>query len=127
MKVTTITKTVKSLRLGQLLRDIDYHFWALMMACLWVSSAVVTIDPAFADAYKGAQIAVAQHLPTQSSQNLSDAYLALKGAALGAKYKERGVVREDLEETLEGLLKTGQISLLYRNAILSGYDKGLTK
>jgi len=55
--------------------------------------------------------------------SVSDACLTLSGVSLGVKYKERGVARKDLEQTLDGLLRDGKINLLYKQAILSGYDR----
>lgn len=59
----------------------------------------------------------AQHRSAPPVPEVSAAYLAVKGAALGAKYKERGVKRAELESTLDYLLETGQIDLAYKNAI----------
>lgn len=125
--VTTITKVWKGLNLFQMLREIDYWFWFLMSACLVASWSIVQTSQATTDAVKGLQTLQAQqHTFTAPSQPASDAYLTLKGVALGSKYKERGVKREDLDAMLEGLLKEGKINLLYKQSILAGYDRGLT-
>lgn len=49
-----------------------------------------------------------------------------QGRALGRKYKEKGVLREDLARTLAGLLEQGKINKLYHDSILAGDDKGLS-
>ena len=115
------------LNLNQLFRSIDYWFWFLMLTTVGLIWAVVNTGVAFADAAQGVRMLTAQHRAAPPSPEVSAAYLAVKGAALGAKYKERGVKRADLESTLNYLLQTGQIDLAYKNAILGGYDKGLRK
>ena len=115
------------LNLKQLFRDIDYWFWFLMLTAASLSWAIVNTGVAFADAAQGVRMLTAQHRAAPPSPEVSAAHLAVKGAALGAKYKERGVKRADLESTLNYLLQTGQIDLAYKNAILGGYDKGLRK
>ena len=115
------------LKLKQRLRDIDYWFWFLMLMTVGLSWAVINTGVAFADAAQGVRMLTEQHRAAPPSPEVSAAYLAVKGAALGAKYKERGVKRADLESTLNYLLQTGQIDLAYKNAILGGYDKGLRK
>lgn len=125
--MTTILHFFKLLNLKQLFRDIDYWFWFLMLATVGLSWAVVNTGAAFADAAQGVRMLTAQHRSAPPGPEVSAAYLAVKGAALGAKYKERGVKRADLENTLDHLLQTGQIDLAYKNAILGGYDKGLRR
>jgi hypothetical protein len=125
--MTTIFRFFKVLNLKQLFRDIDYWFWFLMLTTVGLSWAVVNTGAAFADAAQGVRMLTAQHRAAPPSPEVSAAYLAVKGAALGAKYKERGVKRADLESTLDYLLETGQINLTYKNAILGGYDKGLRR
>lgn len=125
--MTTIFRFFKVLNLKQLFRDIDYWFWFLMLATVGLSWAVVNTGAAFADASQGVRMLTAQHRAAPPSLEVSAAYLAVKGAALGAKYKERGVKRADLESTLNYLIQTGQIDLAYKNAILGGYDKGLRR
>ena len=125
--MTTIFRFFKVLNLKQLFRDIDYWFWFLMLTTVGLSWAVVNTGAAFADAAQGVRMLTAQHRAAHPSPEVSAAYLAVKGAALGAKYKERGVKRADLESTLDYLLETGQINQTYKNAILGGYDKGLRR
>lgn len=125
--MTTILRSLKVLNLKQLFRDIDYWFWFLMLTAVGLIWAVVNTGVAFADAAQGVRMLTAQHRAAPPSPEVSAAYLAVKGAALGAKYKERGVKRADLESTLNYLLQTGQIDLAYKNAILGGYDKGLRR
>ena len=122
--MTTIVRFFKVRNLKQLALDLDYCFWLLMLSCLGLSWAVVNTGSAFADAAHGVQMLTAQHRSAPPSPEVSEAYLAVKGAALGAKYKERGVERVDLESTLDYLLETDQISVSYKNAIMAGYDKG---
>lgn len=122
--ITTIVQFFKVRNLKQLALDLDYWFWLLMLSCLGLSWAVVTTGSAFADAAHGAQMLTGQHRADPPSPEVSEAYLAVKGAALGAKYKESGVERVDLESTLDYLLETDQISVSYKNAIMAGYDKG---
>lgn len=125
--VTTITKAWKGLNLAQLIKDIDYWFWALMLMTVAASASIVRTTEAVADVEHGVRVLQAQRgALTAPSQPQSDAYLTLKGVALGSKYKERGVKREDLDVMLEGLLKEGKINLLYKQSILAGYDRGLT-
>lgn len=121
--MTTIFRFFKVLNLKQLFRDIDYWFWFLMLTTVGLSWAVVNTGAAFADAAQGVRMLTAQHRAAPPGPEVSAAYLAVKGAALGAKYKERGVKRADLESTLDYLLETGQINLTYKNAILGGYDR----
>lgn len=123
--ITTIVRFFKVLNLKQLALDLDYWFWLLMLSCLGLSWAVVNTGSAFADAAHGVQMLTVQHRAAPPSPEVREAYLAVKGEALGVKYKERGVERVDLESTLDYLLKTGQINLTYKNAIMQGYDKGL--
>lgn len=125
--MTTIFRFFNVLNLKQLFRDIDYWFWLLMLTTVGLSWAVVNTGAAFADAAQGVRMLTAQNRAAPSGPEVSAAYLAVKGAALGAKYKERGVKRADLESTLDYLIQTGQIDLAYKNAILGGYDKGLRK
>lgn len=115
------------LNLKQRLRDIDYWFWFLMLTAVGLSWAVVNTGVAFADAAQGVRMLTAQHRESPPAPEVSAAYLAVKGAALGVKYKERGVNRADLESALDYLVRTGQIDLGYKNAILGGYDKELKK
>ena len=122
--MTTIFRFFKVLNLKQLFRDIDYWFWFLMLTTVGLIWAVVNTGAAFADAAQGVRMLTAQHRAAPPSPEVSAAYLAVKGAALGAKYKESGVKREDLESTLDYLIKTDQISVSYKNAIMAGYDKG---
>ena len=122
--MTTILRLFKVLNLKHLFRSIDYWFWFLMLTTVAVSWAVVNTGAAFADAAQGVRMLTAQHRAAPPAPEVSAAYLAVKGAALGAKYKERGVNQADLESTLDYLLKTGQISVSYKNAIMAGYDKG---
>ena len=122
--ITTIVRFFKVRNLKQLALDLDYWFWLLMLSCLVLSWAVVNTGSAFADAADGAQMLTEQHRAAPPSPEVSEAYLAVKGAALGAKYKESGVERVDLESTLDYLLETDQISVSYKNAIMAGYDKG---
>ena len=105
--MTTILRLLKVLNLKHLFRDIDYWFWFLMLTAASLSWAVVNTGVAFADAAQGVQMLTAQHRQSPPAPEVSAAYLAVKGAALGAKYKERGVKREDLESTLDYLLETG--------------------
>lgn len=121
--MTTIFRFFKLLNLKQLFRDIDYWFWFLMLTTVGLSWAVVNTGSAFADAAQGVQMLTAQHRAAPPGPEVSAAYLAVKGAALGAKYKESGVKRADLESTLDYLIQTGQIDLAYKNAILGGYDR----
>lgn len=121
--ITTIVRFFKVRNLKQLALDLDYWFWLLMLSCLGLSWAVVNTGSAFADAAHGVQMLTVQHRAAPPSPEVSAAYLAVKGAALGAKYKERGVKRADLESTLDYLLETGQINQTYKNAILGGYDR----
>ena len=125
--MTTIFRFFKVLNLKQLFRDIDYWFWFLMLTTVGLSWAVVNTRVAFADAAQGVRMLTAQHRAAPPAPEVSAAYLAVKGAALGAKYKGRGVKRADLESTLIHLLQTRQIDLAYKNAILGGYDKGLRR
>lgn len=120
--MTTIFRFFKVLNLKQLFRDIDYWFWILMLTAVGLSWAVVNTGVAFADAAQGVRMLTAQHRAAPPVPEVSAAYLAVKGAALGAKYKERGVKRAELESTLDYLLETGQIDLAYKNAIMAGYD-----
>ena len=120
--MTTIFRFFKVLNLKQLFRDIDYWFWFLMLTAVGLSWAVVNTGVAFADAAQGVRMLTAQHRAAPPSPEVSAAHLAVKGAALGAKYKERGVKRADLESALNHLLQTGQIDLAYKNAIMAGYD-----
>ena len=125
--ITTIVRFFKVRNLKQLALDLDYWFWLLMLSCLGLSWSVVNTGSAFADAAHGAQMLTAQHRAAPPSPEVSDAYLAVKGVDLGAKYKERGVERVDLESTLDYLVETDQIGVAYKNAILAGYDKGLRR
>lgn len=125
--MTTIFRFFKIVNLKQFFRELDYWFWFLMLTAVGVSWAVVNTGVAFADAAQGVRMLTAQHRAAPPSPEVSAAYLAVKGAALGAKYKERGVKRADLESTLDYLLETGQIDLAYKNAILGGYDKVLRR
>lgn len=125
--MTTIFRFFKILNLKQFFRDLDYWFWFLMLTAVGLSWAVVNTGVAFADAAQGVRMLTAQHRAAPPVPEVSAAYLAVKGAALGAKYKERGVKRADLESTLDYLIQTDQINLAYKNAILGGYDKGLRK
>lgn len=125
MMTTTFRFFFKVRKLKQLFRDIDYWFWFLMLTTVGLNWAVVNTGAAFADAAQGVRMLTAQHRAAPPSPEVSAAYLAVKGAALGAKYKERGVKRADLESTLDYLLETDQISVSYKNAILGGYDKEL--
>ena len=125
--MTTIFRFFKVLNLNQLFRGIDYWFWFLMLTTVGLIWAVVNTGVAFADAAQGVRMLTAQHRAAPPVPEVSAAYLAVKGAALGAKYKERGVKRADLESTLDYLIQTGQIDLAYKNAILGGYDKELRK
>lgn len=125
--MTTILHFFKLLNLKQLFRDIDYWFWFLMLTTVGLIWAVVNTGAAFADAAQGVRMLTAQHRAAPPSPEVSAAYLAVKGSALGAKYKERGVKRDDLENTLSYLLETEQIDVAYKNAIMTGYDKGLHK
>ena len=125
--MTTIFRFFKVLNLKQLFRGIDYWFWFLMLTTVGLSWAVVNTGAVFADAAQGVRMLTAQHRAAPPSPEVSAAYLAVKGAALGAKYKERGVKRRDLESTLDYLIKTSQISVSYKNAIMAGYDKGSRK
>lgn len=120
--MTTIFRFFKVLNLNQLFRGIDYWFWFLMLTTVGLIWAVVNTGAAFADAAQGVRMLTAQHRAAPPVPEVSAAYLAVKGAALGAKYKERGVKRADLESTLDYLLETGQIDLAYKNAIMAGYD-----
>ena len=122
--MTTIFTLFKVLNLKQLFRDIDYWFWFLMLTAASLIWAVVNTGVAFADAAQGVRMLTAQHRAAPPAPEVSAAYLAVKGAALGAKYKRTGVKRSDLESTLDYLLETGQIDLAYKNAILGGYDRG---
>lgn len=122
--ITTIVRFFKVRNLKRLALDLDYWFWLLMLSTLGLGWAVVNTGSAFADAAHGAQMLTAQHRASPPAPEVSEAYLAVKGAALGAKYKERGVERVDLESTLDYLLETDQISVSYKNAIMAGYDKG---
>lgn len=123
--MATIFRFFKVLNLKQLFRDIDYWFWFLMLTTVGLIWAVVNTGAAFADAAQGVRMLTAQHRAAPPAPEVSAAYLAVKGAALGAKYKERGIKREDLESTLDYLLETGQIDLAYKNAIMAGYDNSL--
>ena len=122
--ITTIVRFFKVRNLKQLALDLDYWFWILMLSCLGLSWAVVNTGSAFADTAHGVQMLTVQRQAAPPSPEVSEAYLAVKGADLGAKYKERGVERVDLESTLDYLLETDQISVSYKNAIMAGYDKG---
>lgn len=122
--ITTMVRFFKVRNFKQLALDLDYWFWILMLSCLGLSWAVVNTGSAFADAAHGVQMLTVQHQAAPPSPEVSEAYLAVKGADLGAKYKERGVERVDLESTLDYLLETDQISVSYKNAIMAGYDKG---
>lgn len=88
--ITTTVRFFKVRNLKQLALDLDYWFWLLMLSCLGLSWAVVNTGSAFADAAHGAQMLTAQHRAAPPSPEVSEAYLAVKGAELGAKYKERG-------------------------------------
>ena len=123
--MTTIFHFFKVLNLNQLFRGIDYWFWFLMLTAVGLSWAVVNTGVAFADAAQGVRMLTAQHRAAPPVPEVSAAYLAVKGAALGEKYKRRGVKREDLESTLDYLIQTGQIDLAYKNAIMAGYDNSL--
>ena len=125
--MTTIFRFFKVLNLNQLFRSIDYWFWFLMLTTVGLIWAVVNTGVAFADAAQGVRMLTAQHRAAPPAPEVSAAYLAVKGAALGAKYKSRGVKRADLESTLDYLIQTGQIDLAYKNAIMGGYDKDLKK
>ena len=123
--MTTIFRFFKILNLKQFFRALDYWFWFLMLTAVGLIWAVVNTGVAFADAAQGVRMLTAQHRAAPPSPEVSAAYLAVKGAALGAKYKRRGVKREDLESTLDYLIQTGQIDLAYKNAIMAGYDNSL--
>lgn len=123
--MTTIFRFFKVLNLKQFFRGLDYWFWFLMLMAVGLSWAVVNTGVAFADAAQGVRMLTAQHRAAPPVPEVSAAYLAVKGAALGAKYKRRGVKREDLESTLDYLIETGQIDLAYKNAIMAGYDNSL--
>ena len=123
--MTTIFRFFTILNLKQFFRDLDYWFWFLMLTAVGLSWAVVNTGVAFADAAQGVRMLTAQHRAAPPVPEVSAAYLAVKGAALGAKYKRRGVKREDLESTLDYLLETGQISVSYKNAIMAGYDNSM--
>lgn len=125
--MTTILHFFKLLNLKQLFLDIDYWFWFLMLCCIFAISAIMQTSPSAAEiALEVLPRQVALHTLAPSDNPVSDAYLTLKGAALGRKYKEKGVVREDLARRVAGLLEQGKINKLYHDSILAGYDKGLS-
>ena len=105
--MTTIFRFFKVLNLNQLFRSIDYWFWFLMLTTVGLIWAVVNTGVAFADAAQGVRMLTAQHRAAPPAPEVSAAHLAVKGAALGVKYKERGVKRADLESALNHLLQTG--------------------
>ena len=127
MMITTMYKIWKGLDLVQMLRDIDYWFWFLMLCCIVASSAIVQTSPSAAEiAREVLPRQVAVHTLAPSDKPVSDAYLTLKGVALGSKYKEKGVEQEDLARMVGRLLEQGKINKLYHDSILAGYDKGLS-
>lgn len=114
--MTTLSQIARSL-LG-LLKEIGWPFHLLLLLCLvlplsvsnWVHPA--ELNPKESDS---------QDLQVDTA---SDAYLSLKGVALGVRLHKRGVVRAELVKTLDGLLEERRINLIYVQAILAGYDRG---
>lgn len=114
--MTTLSHLARSF-LG-LLKEMGWPSHLLLSLCLVLPLSVSNlVYPAEVDP-KG--------LESQDWQQdtASDAYLSLKGVALGVRLHKRGVVRAELAKTLDGLLEERRINLIYKQAILAGYDRG---
>ncbi len=100
-----------------MLKEVGWTFHCVFMLCLILSLAASDwAYPAEREPAAGATMLRADVA--------NDAYLSLKGVALGVRLHKRGVVRAELVKTLEGLLEERRINLAYKQAILAGYDRG---
>ena len=100
-----------------MLKEVGWTFHCVFMLCLMLSLAASDwAYPAERDPTAGATVL--------RVDVANDAYLSLKGVALGVRLHKRGVVRAELVKTLEGLLEERRINLTYKQAILAGYDRG---
>lgn len=100
------------------LKEVGWTFHSVLALCLALSLA--TSDWA----YPAELAPVSPGSREVQVDNTNDAYLSLKGVALGVRLHKRGVVRAELVKTLEGLLEERRINLTYKQAILAGYDRG---
>lgn len=100
------------------LKEIGWPFHLLLSLCLILPLSVSNLAyPAEVDPKDSGS----EELQADSA---SEAYLSLKGVALGVRLHKRGIVRTELVKTLDGLLEERRINLAYKQAILAGYDRG---